>query len=59
MLDQVSDDNNITDLVTWSDSCVSQNRNSFLSFTIIDVMKDHPKLNSITIKYYVPVHGAI
>lgn len=44
---------------TWSVSCVSQNPNSFLSFAIIDTMRDHPKLNSITMKCSVLGHGAI
>ncbi|KAF5282318.1 hypothetical protein FQR65_LT14372 [Abscondita terminalis] len=59
ILDQVLNENNITDLITWSDSCVSQNRNSFISFAVIDAMRHHPEVNSVTMKYSVPGHGAI
>lgn len=59
ILDRVLEDNNISDLVTWSDSCVSQNRNSFISFCIMDALKEHPEVKSITMKYSVPGHGAI
>lgn len=59
ILDKVLEDNNIADLITWSDSCVSQNRNSFISFAVLDAMRDHPELESLTMKYSVPGHSAI
>jgi hypothetical protein len=49
----------ITDLTTWSDSCVPQNRNSFISAAVMNILKRHPTLQTITMKYSIPGHGAV
>lgn len=59
IVDKVLSENNISDLITWSDSCVAQNRNSFISCAVLDILKEHPELKSVTMKYSVPGHGAI
>lgn len=59
IVDKVLEDNHIEHLVTWSDSCVPQNRNSFISFCVLDILRQNPDLQSITMKYSVPGHGAV
>lgn len=38
---------------------MSQNRNSIISFAVLDSLRNHPELQSVTMKYSVPGHGAI
>lgn len=59
IVDKVLEDNNIEHLVTWSDSCVPQNRNSFISFCVLDILRQNPNLQTLTMKYSVPGHGAV
>ncbi|XP_031355412.1 uncharacterized protein LOC116179702 [Photinus pyralis] len=59
ILDQVLTDNNVSELITWSDSCVPQNRNSFISLAVMNAIREHPELGGITMKYSIPGHGAI
>ena len=44
-------------IITWSDSCVSQNRNSFISTAILSFLYSNPHLESITLKYSIPGHS--
>lgn len=49
----------IKDLITWSDSCVPQNRNQMIVGAIMLLLKENSQINSITMKYSTPGHGAI
>ena len=49
----------ICQLITWSDSCVSQNRNSIISFAIQDVLRKFPRLEQVVMKYCEPGHSSI
>lgn len=59
ILQKVFDDNEFQDIITWSDSCVPQNRNSIISFAIQNFLKTHSNVNSITMKFSVPGHSCI
>jgi hypothetical protein len=59
ILDAVFEENNITDLITWSDSCVPQNRNSLISNAVMQFLKDNPDVNSITMQYSLPGHSCV
>ena len=39
MLETVVSENQFTDLITWSDSCVPQNRNSLISNAVLHFLK--------------------
>ena len=55
----VNDNPNITNYVTWSDSCVPQNRNSVMSEAIIDFMRRHPHIDTVEMKFSVPGHSCV
>lgn len=55
----LSDFPNIKDLVTWSDSCVLQNRNQMMTGAMMLILQENPQLRSITMKYSTPGHGAV
>lgn len=59
ILDKVYDDSGFTKLITWSDSCVPQNKNSFMATAILKFMRDHPDVEEITMKYSIAGHSAI
>lgn len=45
ILEQVVHDHpDATEIVTWSDSCVPQNRNSIIAFAMADFLTRHPKI---------------
>ena len=44
---------------TWSDSCVSQNRNSFILTAILHFLHEHATIASVEMKYSVPGHSCI
>ena len=44
-------------LITWSDSCVQQNRNSLISNAVLHFLKENPQINSVTMKYSLPGHS--
>ncbi|XP_056310757.1 uncharacterized protein LOC130222157 [Danio aesculapii] len=48
-----------TEIVTWSDSCEPQNRNSIIAFAIADFLTRHPQVKRITMKYSTPGHSAV
>jgi hypothetical protein len=48
-----------TNWITWSDSCVSQNRNQMISFAVQSFLQRHPSVVSIIMKYCVPSHTLI
>ena len=45
--------------ITWSDSCVPQNRNSIMSFAITNFILQHQHIESVTMKYSTPGHSCI
>lgn len=49
----------INNIITWSDSCVPQNRNSLVSVAITDFLNRHPNIHMITMKYSIPGHSCI
>lgn len=59
ILEKVFEDSNITKLITWSDSCVPQNKNSIMAVAMQYFMKTHPDVESITMKYSLPGHSAL
>ena len=48
-----------THLTLWSDSCVSQNRNSDMSFALKRFLVKHPTVRTITQKFCAPGHSSI
>lgn len=58
IIDRVLDDNYFTELIATSESCVSQNRNSHISFCVLDVLRYQPDLVRLTMKYSMAAHGA-
>lgn len=54
ILNVVSDENDFTHLITWSDSCVPQNRNSIISNAVLHFLQDNRNISSITMKYSLP-----
>lgn len=59
ILEVVYEENDFTDLITWSDSCVPQNRNQMMSYAIQRFLRNNPNISSITMKYSVPGHSCI
>ena len=53
----VEEENDVSDLVTWYDSCVPQYRSSIISNTVLHFVRDNPSINSITWKYSLPGHS--
>src|SRR5699024_3425281 len=45
--------------ITWSDGCIAQNKNSFISIAVADFLKRHPTINDFTMKYSVPGHSCV
>ena len=59
ILSDVAEENDVGDLIPWSDSCVPQNRNSILSNAVLHFLRDNPNINSITMKYSLPGHSCV
>lgn len=60
ILNRVLLDNEIgPNLITWSDSCVAQNRNSFVSFAILETLRENSDLQTIVMNYSCAGHGAV
>ena len=60
ILEQVMKDHpGIPELTLWSDSCVSQNRNSIMTLALSLFIKVHPTLETITQKFCEPGHSSI
>lgn len=45
---------NATNVITWTDSCVLQNRMYIISFTMADFLTKHPQREKIKVKYSTP-----
>lgn len=50
---------NLKTVTIWSDSCISQNKNSFMSAAILEVMSQHRTQESVTQTYGEPGHSVI
>lgn len=59
ILDAVVEENDVSELTTWSDSCVPQNRNSIISNAVLDFLRDNPTVSSIEMKYSLPGHSCL
>ena len=55
----IKDNPNIVNLVTWSESCVPQNRNQMICYSMLDVIRKNQQLKSITLKYSIPGHSSV
>lgn len=49
----------VTEITTWSDSCIPQNRNSIMTMAIMNFMSDNQQVKKFTMKYSTPGHGAV
>lgn len=60
ILQHIIDHNlDVQNVVTWSDSCVPQNRNKIISTAIIGFMLRNSRVKSVTMKYSVPGYSRI
>lgn len=59
IVDTVLEENDLTELITWSDSCVNQNRNSMMASSVIQLMNKNPEVQAITMKYSTPGHSRV
>ncbi|GBM93308.1 hypothetical protein AVEN_99994-1 [Araneus ventricosus] len=59
ILTVLAEENDINELITWSDSCVPQNRNSIISNSVLHFLKDNPRVKSVTMKYSLPGHSFV
>lgn len=59
ILEVDAEENYLSELITWSGSCVPQNRNSIMSNAILDFLRDHPEIKSVTMKYSLPGHSCV
>ena len=60
ILDQiVADESQVTEICLWSDSCVPQNRNSFMTIALKIFMQNHPQIKTIIQKFCEPGHSVI
>lgn len=54
-----ADNKTLKNLILWSDSCVPQNRNSFMSYAIAYFLQLNPSIESITMKFSTPGHSCV
>ncbi|GBN86765.1 hypothetical protein AVEN_257508-1 [Araneus ventricosus] len=59
ILTVLTEENDISELITWSDSFVPQNRNSIISNSVLHFLKDNPQVKSVTMKYSLPGHSCV
>lgn len=50
---------NITNIITWSDSCVSHNRNSIMTSAMLSFLMKNPTIESINMKFSTPGHSGV
>ena len=53
------DHTNITDIIYWSDSCVSQNRIFHISQAILEFLLQVETINTVTVKYSLSEHSCL
>lgn len=46
-------------IITWSDSCVPQNRNQMMTFAVQHFLYNQNDIKTVTMKYCTPGHSAI
>lgn len=49
----------ISKMIIWSDSCIPQNKNSYMSLAILKFMENNPQILSIEQKFCEPGHSSI
>lgn len=59
ILKRVLEEHDFKKFITWSDSCVPQNKNSFMTYAIQMFIQNHPDIECIIMKYSVPGHSAL
>lgn len=59
ILSRIFDDHNFKNIITWSDSCVPQNKNSYMTYAIQLFLKRNPDIETITMKYSLAGHSAL
>ena len=60
ILDEVLLDHpDLSEITLWSDSCVSQNKNSVMTMALTEFMKKHPNLKIIIQKFSEAGHSSI
>lgn len=59
ILDVLLEENNISELTTWSDSCVPQNRNSIISNVFLDFIRKNSNITKVTMNYSLPGHSCV
>lgn len=59
ILGKVADEHEFTEIILWSDSCVPQNRNSFISCAVQNFLRENPHITKLTMKYFVAGHSCI
>ena len=47
----------VTKIITWSDSCVPQNKNSFMSTAVLSFLHSNPRISFVTMKFSLPGHS--
>ena len=55
----IKENPDFVDIITWSDSCVPQNRNSFILYAIICLLIDYKHLRNVAMKYSVVGYSCI
>jgi len=55
----VRDNAEIVKIIVWSDSCVPQNRNSFMAFALSSFLSKNPNIQLIEQKFCEPGHSSI
>jgi len=48
-----------TNIITWSDSCVPQNRNSIMTSAMLSFLLKNPTIESINMKFSTPGHSGV
>lgn len=46
-------------IITWSDSCVPQNKNAMMSTAILNFLDKNPQIESVEMKYSLSGHSAV
>jgi hypothetical protein len=50
---------NIKSFKLWSDSCVAQNKDSIMTFALMNFMRKNKQINYIVMKFSCPDHSSI
>jgi len=59
MLNKVVQQEPVTELILWADSCVPQNRNSMMSVALLKFLTQQTQLNKLTQKFCEPGNSSI